>query len=174
MLIPKIAFDVATPFDLGGPGSEARSLFLFGDAYLDLSPEAAVSAPTPATIEKLLATPAGKWCRAGPFPSSPEGLAAASEWLHAGLSMAALDVADEDRLHCCKLPSRDTVLALAERFKALWKDEQPRQRLCARLCLSAAQPLASQAEELAVLLAHLRPHFAAVQLVVPAHHVQVS
>ena len=45
MLIPRIAFDPATPLDFGEPGSELRSLFLFGDAYVELSPEV-----TPATL----------------------------------------------------------------------------------------------------------------------------
>ena len=115
MLIPKISLDVAAPVEFGSPGSELRSFFLFGDAYLSLSAEAAVSSPTDVVKGTLLGTAYGKWCRAGPFPAGPEGLAAAAEWLHAGAGSAALDVTSE----MAQLPSRDAVLALAESFKAL-------------------------------------------------------
>jgi hypothetical protein len=39
MLIPRISFDPAAALDFGEPGSELRSLFLFGDVYLELSAE---------------------------------------------------------------------------------------------------------------------------------------
>lgn len=39
MLIPRIQYDPAAALNVDEPGSELSSFFLFGDAYLELSPE---------------------------------------------------------------------------------------------------------------------------------------
>jgi len=177
MLIPKLSLSLDEAPDFGAPGSELRSMFLFGDAYLELSEEDSTCSPPDCMKDGLLATH-GKWLRAGPFPGTTEGLAAAAEWLHAGTSSAAIDVGaaslsgDAAAFGGLALPSLAEAEELVARFKDLWKAEQPRSRLVARIALQATTPSAvvTQAarEHLGALLTALRPHVGAVQLAFPA------